>query len=243
ASGVLVDVEFGLEPIRRANAVAPGVGLIVAADVLTQRPGGPVESTDVDEDVLNDDAIAGIADAYKLLVIWRAGSGADDRRRTVSTFVDACRRVGKPAIVEGIVRGDDGETLDGERHVEAVVAAAHELAPLGADLYKAEVPTLGAATDDVIAEHSRRLTGALDCPWVVLSNGTPGDRFADAAVAACRGGASGFLAGRAIWSASIHAPDVSRDLETAAAARLAGLATRIDGIARPWWAAPAGERR
>jgi len=243
ASGVLVDVDYGLAPIRAANAIAPGVGLIVAADVLTQVPGGPVESTDVDEGVLADDAIGEIADAYKLLVIWRAATGADARRRTVSAFVDGCRRRGKAAIVEGIVRADDGEALEPERHVDAVVAAARELAGLGADLYKAEVPTLGSASDDVIAEHGRRLTEALDCPWVVLSNGTPAERFPDAAVAACRGGASGFLAGRAIWAASIEAPDVRRDLETAAAERLASLATRIDGVARPWWAATRGESR
>jgi len=241
ASAVLVDVPYGLAPVRDARAVAPGVGLIAAADLLTQAPGGPVEATDVDESVLADDAIAGIADAYKLLVIWRAGSGGDERRRTVTAFVDGCARRGKPSIVEGIVRSDNETPLEGERHVDAVVEAARELAPVGADLYKAEVPTLGAAPDDAIAQHSRRLTAALDCPWVVLSNGTPAERFADAAVAACRGGASGFLAGRAIWAASIQAQDVRRDLASGAAERLAALATRIDGVARPWWAATTGE--
>jgi sulfofructosephosphate aldolase len=68
----------------------------------------------------------------------------------------------------------------------------------------------------------------------VLSNGTAGDRFADAAVAACHGGASGFLAGRAIWQATLTAPDTRRALETTAAARLRDLAARVDGVARPW---------
>ena len=82
-----------------------------------------------------------------------------------------------------------------------------------------------------------RLTEAIAMPWVVLSNGVRPERFDDAAVAAARGGASGFLAGRAIWLESIAAEDPRTDLETVAAARLAALAERIDGVARPWSAA------
>jgi sulfofructosephosphate aldolase len=233
ASAVLLDVATGLGPVREAGAIAPGCGLIVAADRLTQEPGGPVESTDTDEEVLADDAVAAIADAYKLLVIWRADREPAERERTVAAFLDGCRRRGKPGIVEGIVRPAPGDRLSPERHVDLVVEAARELAGYGADLYQAEVPTLGAADDAAVTAGARQVTEAIDCPWVVLSNGTPGERFADAAVAACRGGASGFLAGRAIWQASIAAPEPRRDLATTAAARLRDLAERVDGVARP----------
>ena len=239
ASAVLIDVPYGFAPIRAAGAIAPGVGCIVAADRLTQARDGPVEDTDVDDDVLADDAIAAVADAYKLLVIWNLDRPRDRMLRAVARFVRLCSERDRPAIVEAIVRTSTGP-LDSARHADAVLAAAREIGELRPDMYKAEVPTLGAAPDDEVMAASGRLTEALACPWVVLSNGTSGDRFADAAVAACRGGASGFLAGRAIWSASIGAPDMRRDLETAAAARLAGLATRIDGVARPWWAAAGG---
>jgi sulfofructosephosphate aldolase len=69
---------------------------------------------------------------------------------------------------------------------------------------------------------------------VVLSNGTPRDRFDDAVIAACRGGASGFLAGRALWTASLGEPDPRRYLETVGVARLRSLAARVDEVARPW---------
>jgi sulfofructosephosphate aldolase len=82
----------------------------------------------------------------------------------------------------------------------------------------------------VIAESARRVTEVLGCPWVVLSNGTPPERFADAAVAASRGGASGFLAGRAIWLRSLSAPDRTHDLETSAAEGLRELATRVEEV-------------
>jgi sulfofructosephosphate aldolase len=243
ASAVLVDVAYGLAAIHSARVVAHGCGLIVAADRLTQQPGGVVEDTRVDDAVLADDGIATTADAYKLLVIWRPDRGADDRRRTVTRFVEACRRRGRPAIVEGIVRPAADAPMSPSQHATAVLAAARELGALGPDIYKAEVPTLGGAADDVITHAARQLSDALGCPWVVLSNGTPADRFADSAIAACRGGASGFLAGRAIWASSIEAPDVDADLATRAAGRLRDLATRVDAAARPWPAAVDGARR
>ena len=235
ASAVLLDVAYGLTAVRGAKAIAPGCGLIVAADMLQQQRGGAVEDTDVDEAVLADDKIAAVADAYKLLVIWRPDRGSDKRRRTVTRFLEACRRRKRPAIVEGIVRPALGrESLSPAQHTTAVLAAARELGELRPDLYKAEVPTLGASADDVVTDAARELSAIVRCPWVVLSNGTPADRFADAAIAACKGGASGFLAGRAIWAASIEAPDIAADLETSAAARLRDLAARVDDVARPW---------
>jgi sulfofructosephosphate aldolase len=234
ASAVLLDVESGLAPVLHAGAIADGCGLIVAADRLTQEVGGPVESTDTDEAVLADDAVGAVAAAYKLLVIWRPGRDVEARARTVRSFLDGCRRRAKPGIVEAIVRSASGEPFSPREHAGRVLEAAEELGALGPDVYKAEVPTLGAGRDPEIVEAATRLTEALACPWVVLSNGTPADRFPDAAVAASRGGASGFLAGRAIWQASITAPDVAADLASAAASRLRDLAARIDGVARPW---------
>jgi sulfofructosephosphate aldolase len=237
ASAVLLDVAFGLESVRAAGGLPPRVGLIVAADRLTQEPGEPVESTEVDEDVLADDAIAAIADAYKLLVIWRSGQEADARRRTVESFLEGCARQGRPGIVEGIVRPAPGTELRPDEHADLVLEAAGELAGFGPALYKAEVPTLGAGTDSDVEGGARRVTEAIACPWVVLSNGTPPERFDSATLAACRGGASGFLAGRAIWIRSLDVPDRAAHLRNVAAPRLRQLATSVDAVARPWWEA------
>jgi sulfofructosephosphate aldolase len=236
ASAVLLDVESGIRPVLDAGVLAPGTSLIVAADRLRQARGGPVESTDVDDSVLADDDMATVAAAYKLLVIWRRGRDEIARRRTVEAFVAGCGRRGRPAIVEGIVRVEGGPPTPDE-HTAMVLDAAIELAGLGPDLYKAEVPTHGRADDGAVTDGARRLTDVIDCPWVVLSNGVAPERFDDAALAACRGGASGFLAGRAIWLGSIAAEDPRHDLETVAADRLARLAARVDGVARPWWEA------
>jgi sulfofructosephosphate aldolase len=237
ASAVLLDVAFGLGPVLEAGVLAEDCGLIVAADRLVQPPGGIVEDTGVDDSVFADSEVTARADAYKLLVIWRPGRDHARRAATVRAFLDACRQRGRPGIVEGIVRPDPGVHLTPERHAELVVEAAVELTEAGPDLYKAEVPSLGLADDQSTTAAAARLTEAIAPPWVVLSNGVRPERFDDAAVAAAEGGASGFLAGRAIWLESIAAEDTRTHLETVAAARLAALAERIDGVARPWSAA------
>ena len=229
ASAVLLDRDYGLWPVLETNAVADGCRLIVAADRLLQAPGGPIEWTEVDEAVLGDPPTVEVADAFKLLVIWRPDREREERRRVVMAFLEGCRRAGKPGIVEAIVRLDGGAPGPDE-HARHVVTAAAEIGALGPDLYKAEIPTLGAASDGEIADAAGRLTETLSCPWVVLSNGTPPERFADAAVAACRGGASGFLAGRAIWLRTLGAPDRKRELETTAAEELRELADRVDEV-------------
>jgi sulfofructosephosphate aldolase len=243
ASAVLLDVDHGLRPAVDAGAIAAGCGLIVAADRLVQAPGGPVEDTGLHPLVMGDDAVAAIADAYKLLVIWRPDRGHAQRKATVHRFVEACRERGRPSIVEGIVRPSEGASpYEPLAHADAVLAAAEELTSLEPDLYKAEVPTQGRLDDDAIVRASRRLSAAVASPWVVLSNGVDGHRFPSAALAAARGGASGFLAGRAIWSASLRARNVEDDLAMAAAARLRDLALAMDSVARPWPAALAVSR-
>jgi sulfofructosephosphate aldolase len=232
ASAILVDVPYGLGPILEAGALAEGCGLIVAADRLDQPPGGIVEGTAVDESVFRDDRIASAAHAYKLLVIWRGGRGRRERETTIRTFLDACRSRGRPGIVEAIVRPDPGERLAPSEHATLVLEAAREIGPLEPALYKAEVPTLGLADDGAIETAAAAMTGTLACPWVVLSNGVRPVRFDDAAVAACRGGATGFLAGRAIWIESIAADDPRAHLERVAAPRLAELASRVETVVR-----------
>jgi sulfofructosephosphate aldolase len=237
ASAVLLDVAFGLGPVLDAGVLAQGCGLIVAADQLFQPPGGMVEDTAVDDEVFADPEVTARADAYKLLVIWRPGRDRARRAAAVRGFLDACKERGRPGIVEGIVRPDPGDYLTPTRHADLVVEAAVELTEAAPELYKAEVPSLGLADDDAITAAAARLTEAIAAPWVVLSNGVRPERFDDAAIAAARGGASGFLAGRAIWIESIATEDPRTDLETVAAPRLAALAARIDGVARPWTAA------
>ena len=74
------------------------------------------------------------------------------------------------------------------------------------------------------------LNDIIQGPWVVLSSGVAPDDFPQAVEWACREGASGFLAGRAVWRNVIGAPDVARALTDDAAARLRRLCDVVDRV-------------
>ena len=102
------------------------------------------------------------------------------------------------------------------------------------DLYKAQVPTFGVGPADEIRDLSQQITALIGRPWVVLSNGVPPERFEAGVAAACRGGASGFLAGRAIWTSALGEDDRAAHLADVSARRLDRLAAIVDEFARPW---------
>ncbi len=237
ASALLIDAGEGLRPILDAGALAPGCGLIVAADELVQPIGGPVDDTRLDDSVDLREAARLGAVAAKLLVIWRPDRPAGRRAELVAAFLARAHDVGLPGIVEGVIRPPAGvaEEAWSDRE-EALLEATREFAAYRPDLYKAQVPLFGAGEPAEIEQRCRRMTELLPCPWVVLSSGVAIDDFPRAVEAACRGGASGFLAGRAIWRDSIGA-DPEPGLRERSAPRLRRLAAIVDETARPWWEA------
>jgi sulfofructosephosphate aldolase len=69
---------------------------------------------------------------------------------------------------------------------------------------------------------------------VVLSQGVERDDFPAAVGAAGRGGASGFLAGRALWSDVVGRADLDRALREVSVPRLERLAEIVDRECTPW---------
>ena len=238
ASAMLVDAQEGLDPILEEGALDRTCGLIVAADDLVQPPGGAVDDTRLDETVDLERAAERGAVAAKLLVIWKPDRSAEVRADLVGRFLERSRAAGLPGIVEGVVRPPSGvEEADWTEREDALLEATVELGRHRPDLYKAQVPYNGRGTVDAIVEGCRRMTDELPCPWVVLSSGVTIDDFPAAVEAACRGGASGFLAGRAVWRDAI-APDPESQLRDRSVPRLRRLAEIVDARARPWTEAP-----
>jgi sulfofructosephosphate aldolase len=217
ASGFLIDRDH-------VDVVAPLVphGLMLAVDRLVQEPGGPVEDTDVETEVTPPPGVV----ALKLLIVWRDDAERARRADTARRFVALAREHGLLSVLEPVVRA--------ERREEAIVEAARELGASGCDLYKCEVPTHGEGADDEITEWSRRIDEAVPCPWVVLSQGVAPARYPGAVAAACRGGASGMLAGRAVWTATLPADDPTELLREHSVPRLQELAAIVDEHGRPW---------
>lgn len=233
ASGFLVDRDFGGLDILSDGLLDSRCGFILAADALTQAPGGPVEETGLDDAALA--AIAPGVDAIKLLIIWRRDAQRSERVALAERFVAEARARGVLSVLEPVVRATPEEVAAGTWDQEdAIRGAARELSPLGASLYKVQVPLGGAGSAREQLAASEELAGDITGPWVVLSQGVERERFAPAVEAACRAGASGFLAGRALWSDVVGTDDVPRALRERARPRLERLIEIVDATARPW---------
>jgi len=68
----------------------------------------------------------------------------------------------------------------------------------------------------------------------VLSQGVDPADFPRAVEASCEGGASGMLAGRAVWTATLGADDPTALLQQHSVPRLEELAAIVDAHGRPW---------
>jgi sulfofructosephosphate aldolase len=203
ASGFLIEPQF-VEDVR---PLVPR-GLILAVDLLEQERGGIVEDTRLDEvDEVPDGVVA-----LKLLVIWRDDERRGERIEMCERFVALAARHGVMSVLEPVVRED-----------RQIAEAARELGATRPSLYKCQAPRQG----DVV-ERCREITEVVPVPWVVLSQGVPPDEFPLAVENACTGGASGFLAGRALWTNTLDADDPTELLRTQSVARLEQLKEIVD---------------
>jgi sulfofructosephosphate aldolase len=233
ASALLVDQEFGIDAIVNQSALNKNCGLIAAADLLVGPAGGAATDTAVDPDVdpirMRDINSVGL----KFLVLWRNDESPDDRARLVAEFNKLCQISGLPSIIEIIVKPptDSSKSFDRE---EELIIAAREAAAWKPDLYKAEVPFHGQGDHSLITKNAERISEAIGSPWVVLSNGVKQPFFSDAVKACAIGGASGFLAGRAVWADIVGATDIPKALREVSIPRLEKLAEIVDAYAKPW---------
>lgn len=226
ASAVLADKQYCLDQIVEQRAVADSCGLIVAADYFVPGNGIPVDSVEIDYTIDPHTARAMGAKAMKLLVLWREDEESQTRLQMVDDFVARCRSAGLVSIIEPVVRPPRrGWAFDREA---AIVAAAAELGSTGADLYKAEMPAGGKGDEKTLLAACQKLNDQMSMPWVILSSGVEADIFGRAVRIAMQGGASGFLAGRAVWASVIGATDPQTMLRDVSVPRLQRLAEIVD---------------
>lgn len=232
ASGLLINARHGYRQIVSDAMLPPTCGLILAADALTQDRGGPVTETAIDTSVDPASARDDGAAALKLLVIWRADALRDRTVAMAEEFIAMCRSAGLLSVLEPVAQPLPGGQDEFDLNA-GILDAASALAPLRPDVYKAQVPSAGRGAMSELVAACQRVDAVVPVPWVVLSNGVTPQDFPRAVEAACRGGASGMLAGRAVWTGVLGASDH--------AAAVAGAADRlrllIDIVAehgRPW---------
>ena len=226
ASGFLIDRHYGFEEV--AALVPPSCGLILAVDALVQTPGEAVEDTTLDTGADIEAAKAAGAVALKLLVIWRDDGRRPERVELARAFVELAAKRDLLSVLEPVVRVPDSD------REAAIVEAARELGAVRPSLYKCQVPLAGRGDREEITRHAREIDAVLPCPWVVLSQGVAAADFPRAVEAACEGGASGMLAGRAVWTTTLADDDPTDLLRSESVPRLRELARIVDAHGRPW---------
>ena len=197
------------------------------------------------------------ADAVKVLAWYRpdADPAVSEHQQTfVETIGQECHRFDIPFVFELLVYAFPGsdthtseytEQLDKRANhvIESVATFADER--FGVDLFKlesplpaSEVPEHGTADSARVTEMFAQLNDAAQRPWVMLSAGASQAEFRRILGYAYEAGASGYLAGRAIWwQAFLGFPDwegFRADLASQGAAYMEDLNKLTDQRAMPW---------
>jgi tagatose 1,6-diphosphate aldolase len=216
ASAILTDAQYGL-PAVAAGALDRSSGLIVTIEDEDHNVESPIAGR---RTVFREGwSVARLrrsgADAAKLLWFYRPDRNpatADHQRRILREVSELCAREGLPLVVEPIwyplPDEDSGDASWKSARVEGIVRSAVDADMWGADVIKAEFP--GYLDDEGGAQAAEAacalITSRVHVPWVVLSGGVTFDVFKEQLRIACGAGASGYLAGRALWRDVVEAP-------------------------------------
>ncbi len=259
SSAMLLDPHYALPAGVMHLPASKGLIMTLEDSVFRDTPGGRI-SSEIDHWSVEKIKRAG-GDAVKVLAWYRPDAdpsvcaAQQDFTRAIGA---ACRAYDIPFVFELLVYplpGDADQTTDYVEHrtknPELVLDSVRAFAApeFGIDVFKLESPLPaetvpdpdgeGAAAVQDLFDEMGRLAGR---PWVMLSAGAGKNAFRRVLTYAYRAGASGYLAGRAIWWDAFQAfPDLGAmrtDLRSAGLAYMETLNELTDASAVPWHSHP-----
>ena len=258
SSALLLDPHVAFPTAVPLMSPAQGLILTLEDSIFQETPGGRL-SAEIDHWSVAKIKRAG-GDAVKVLAWYRPDADAavcHHQEDFVARIGDACRRYDIPFVFELLVYplpSDAAQTKDyvedpGKRP-ELVLESVERFADpkFGVDLFKLESPVKAAEVPDPDGAEAEAIAatqawfdslGTLaGRPWVMLSAGAGMDAFRRVLTYAYRGGASGYLAGRAIWWQAFQSfPDVQRmavELRSTGVPYMGQLNALTDELATPW---------
>ncbi|MEJ5867145.1 hypothetical protein WDV85_05235 [Pseudokineococcus sp. 5B2Z-1] len=228
APAVLLDPEVALPALVDEDVLARGTALVVGMDASGFETVDGLRHTQFVPGVTPRTVRDLGGDVAKMLWYVRPDrQGADSRvAEEMRDLVKACEAEGLLLIVELLTYRLEDETP--EEYAEAfprLVADGAALAvACGAKVLKLAYPGSAEACDAVTA-------AADGVPWAVLSAGVDHATFVEQVRTAVAHGASGAMAGRALWKDSLAMTSAEREqlLTGRALPRLRELATAVDG--------------
>lgn len=241
-SAVLLDPGYGLPATYE---MAGDCGLLMALE----KSGYTGDSTYRRVELIDNWSVAKIkqmgASAVKLLVYYhpQAVPLAEEIESFVANVCQECRHHDIPVFVEPVsysldtsIRKESAEFAS--TRPEVVRETALRLSRLKPDILKMEFPVDADHDNDAYSWQvaCEAVSAACEVPWVLLSAGVAFETFEQQTKIACRAGASGFLAGRAIWKEAVTmtAQDRARFLAETGADRVRRLEDMVANFARPW---------
>lgn len=242
ASAVLTDPVYGLTP---ALLMSGKSGVLFALEKSGYSGDATYRKVDFFDAWTPEKLSTFGASAAKILVYYNPQNAdlADELDETVGAMIEKCHAVDLPVFVEPMsysldesISKDSAEFADQKK--EIVVETVRRLSKIGTDILKMEFPLDYKYNDneDDWVSACQEITDATTVPWVLLSAGVDFETFDRQFVAACKGGASGFLAGRAIWKecAPMSTEDRAKFLAGTATDRLNRLIEVAEESATPW---------
>ena len=241
-SAVLLDAEYGFEP---ALHMAGHTGLLMALE----KSGYSGDSTYRQVAFVDGWTPGKIkqigASAVKLLTYYNPDAEvlAQETETIIKQVITQCHEQDIPLFLEPLSYSADKNVLtDSAEFAEVrpskVIDTAKRLSKLNPDVLKLEFPINAAFNNDHSAWQSacESISAVCSVPWVLLSAGVDFETFAQQVSIACRAGASGYLAGRAIWKEAISMDEAARQqfLGVVAVDRLKRLNEIVSREARPW---------
>ena len=226
ASAVLLDPDVSLPAIVDEDVLPRDVGLLVRIEADGHQLGDGLRRSALIDGLGAEGARALGATAAKVMVFLRAdredldGYTAD----MVRAALEDCARADLLCVMELMTYRLDDESPEefAARKQDLVVEGAVFLQECGSKVLKLEYA--GSA------QACRRVTGAIDVPWAVLSAGVGHEAFCDQLRASMDGGADGFIAGRSLWKEAVGRPAADRRafLDGVARRRLEDLLAIVD---------------
>jgi len=245
ASGVLLDPVYSAAQLIANQTLPAASGLMVSLEE-TGYEGDPHARV---SSILDGWSVAQAkrmgADAIKFLVYYHPDAGEVSERleALVCQVVNECRQMDIALFLEPVSYSNNPQVAKesqafAEMRPQLIARIAERLGRLGPDVLKLEFPVDAQYERDASkwAAACAAVSQAAPCPWAVLSAGVAYEVFAHQVETACRYGASGYIAGRAVWKDGIPLPTPNRIawLENVAAPRMEQLADLASRYARPW---------
>ena len=246
ASAVLLDPEYGAGQAIAAGLLPGPKGLLVSMEKTGYSGDRAARITEL----LPHWSVKKVkkmgASAVKLLIYFRPDlkNVATKQLDLVAMLADQCLEEDIAFLVEPVSYPIAGVEASSSEFAATkpglVIETARQITALPVDVLKAEFPAdiKFERDEEKLLGLCRELDRASRLPWVLLSAGVDFESFKKQVEIACKAGASGFLAGRALWQEGVRIGSREERMSffrNTAAPRLKALAEIADRYGRPWY--------